>query len=590
MRPRRLYKENGKYFYLVNGKRKYIKVPENISDKQMVKINLKTLEKLISKRIKPRKKRQQYKFEKPIVNGDIGKAVAINNRDLPYLFNYPSASSAFVQQEKPITQISDILTKAKVSQDASKGFTKLLEYAGKSMGELFKGANLIEDSKRLRQTVAPDTTSDNIQPPPPLLEDVIDRDLLKTLQNPDDIMNLWETASGNGYDIDSNRQGYKTFLNRYIDSLELDEDNAKKLFLRFKGNQAFENMYYDNLLIGMNNVGSSSSSSSLSYLTTPTSSSASSTPKKPFIPTGNESKEDTRKGESKEAGPSKELKAYVRANPPKKPFLPKSAGDLMPSNRIKPLSVDEKLAATPSYSAATSGTESPAAPLSSKLSAAPIDAVNIAQIAREELINSLPPEAQAAARVGFGNASGEGLYNDEIASLIRKRVGRVIPVIPSDQVNDLMAYVKKGDKKFAAVINTNPSTSDGSGTDGYRPGHWRAIFINAEDDYPSVEYFDPLAEGKPEQSLINVMKKLCKKMNPEKMCLYKQNNLRRQTKTSSTCGWHSMQFIDDRWHGVPWSEATGYDNYIEQHKQPADDSKDGENDVKKYIKKYNVYL
>ena len=128
MRPRRLYKENGKYFYLVNGKRKYIKVPENISDKQMVKINLKTLENLLSKRVKPRKKRQKYKFEKSIVNGEIGKATAISNRDLPYLFStpYPSASSAFVQQEKPITQIVDIIMKSKVDEKAKQGFTKLL--------------------------------------------------------------------------------------------------------------------------------------------------------------------------------------------------------------------------------------------------------------------------------------------------------------------------------------------------------------------------------------------------------------------------------------------------------------------------------
>ena len=247
----------------------------------------------------------------------------------------------------------------------------------------------------------------------------------------------------------------------------------------------------------------------------------------------------------------------------------------MPSSQIKPLSVEEKLATTPSYSGTPQGTDAPAVPLASNRLSSPMP-VSIAEQVRKEM--------------GFGAVEEGGLYNDQIAKIIRKRVGHIVPVVPIDKVSSLLDYVAKGDKKFAAVVNTNPSTSDGSGTDGQRPGHWRAIFINNEDDFPSVEYFDPLVEGPPEKSLVDVMRKLCKKINPENKCLYKENKIRRQAKEKSTCGWHAMQFIDDRWNGVPWSEATGYDHFIENQPVVADDSVDGEADVSKYIKKYKVYL
>jgi hypothetical protein len=55
-------------------------------------------------------------------------------------------------------------------------------------------------------------------------------------------------------------------------------------------------------------------------------------------------------------------------------------------------------------------------------------------------------------------------------------------------------------RSFAAVINTNPSQSDGTGQDGFQVGHWRAIFVDNRDDYPSIEYFDPLVST-PEKEL-----------------------------------------------------------------------------------------
>jgi hypothetical protein len=188
-----------------------------------------------------------------------------------------------------------------------------------------------------------------------------------------------------------------------------------------------------------------------------------------------------------------------------------------------------------------------------------------------------------------GSGKDDGLFNDEISKILKSKVKDFIPVIPSDKVEDMLRYVKQGDKRFGFVVNTNPSTSDGSGKDGMRPGHWRAVYIDNENpDFESAEYFDPLAEGIPEKSLLSVMKKISQKMNPEKMFKVKVNSLKRQADNTGTCGYHCIDFLNKRYNGEDWVDATGYNSYIEKTKP--DDSHQGEKEIDKKIKKFNSYL
>jgi hypothetical protein len=78
-------------------------------------------------------------------------------------------------------------------------------------------------------------------------------------------------------------------------------------------------------------------------------------------------------------------------------------------------------------------------------------------------------------------------------------------------------------------------------------------------------------------------------MNPEMYFKFKPNMIRRQDFKKNTCGFMAMKFLDDRYNGVPFHEASGYDDFIEQHKG-ADNSKDGEQDVEEYKKKYSNYI
>lgn len=184
---------------------------------------------------------------------------------------------------------------------------------------------------------------------------------------------------------------------------------------------------------------------------------------------------------------------------------------------------------------------------------------------------------------GSGADNGDdGLYNDQIEKIMKKRIKNFVPVVASDKVNDLLQYVNKGDKFFSAVINTEPSESFGR--------HWRCIVIDNRDDYPSAEYFDSLAENaKPDDALLSVMRKICKRMNPEKYFKFKYNMLRRQSFNTSNCSYHVMKFIEDRHNGVPFEDASGWSDYMKRQKgngyEAIDDSQDGEGDLEKYQNK-----
>jgi hypothetical protein len=185
----------------------------------------------------------------------------------------------------------------------------------------------------------------------------------------------------------------------------------------------------------------------------------------------------------------------------------------------------------------------------------------------------------------------DGLYNDQIQNILQKRIKNFVPVVPADKVEDLLRYVGRGQKVFSAVVNTDNSSGEGK--------HWTCVFFDNRDDFPSCEFFDPLAEdGKPPEALLSVMRKISKRMNPEKYFKYKFNKIRRQSLLTSNCGYHVCKFIEDRYDGIPFSEASGYDDYMKRQKgdgyEAPDDSKDGEKEIKPYMsllkKNFSSYL
>jgi len=341
---------------------------------------------------------------------------------------------------------------------------------------------------------------------------------------------------------------------------------------------------------------------------------------KPFRPTGMESKEDDRRGESKEAEPRRKKRTQVPINELRgiigtidrlneQPTLNRVNAYIEQYYGDKYLGITQSkldsgmdsyiaLAAnTPIDEPAPSISMPPPPPRPPRVTT--LSDINpyetssemgnfVRGLMRQGGVNTAQTETET--EVEGAGYDGEGLYNDEVEKIAKKRIKDYVPCIASDQLSELPKYVARGDKRFGFVINTNPSTSDGSGNDSYPPGHWRAVFINNEDDYPSIDYFDPLAEGKMPDDLIKMCRRIAVKMNPEVMFKYKQNMLRRQSKMTSNCGWHCIKFLDDRYNGVPYSEASGYDDYMENLNSTPDGSRDGEKEISSYIKKYESYI
>ncbi len=179
----------------------------------------------------------------------------------------------------------------------------------------------------------------------------------------------------------------------------------------------------------------------------------------------------------------------------------------------------------------------------------------------------------------------DGLYSDEVETIARKRLKYYVPVIANDETDELMKYVKRGDKEFAFIVNTDDSDEGGR--------HWRCVYIDNRDDYPSVEWYDPLTEMPMPKHIATACKKIAMKMNPEVLFKFKSNAIRQQSKMSSRCGIHCVRFLEDRHEGISFPDATGYTQFIEEMKKGSGDldgSDNGEKEVSKKIPTYSSYI
>ena len=105
MRPRRLYIEpdTKKPYYIVNGKKKYVKVPKGVSLRQLQKVNIRNIINIpMARRIKRRRKKVVGKFQQKI-NGSM-KELTVGGLPL-YLFQekkeIPELSLAGREKKKP---------------------------------------------------------------------------------------------------------------------------------------------------------------------------------------------------------------------------------------------------------------------------------------------------------------------------------------------------------------------------------------------------------------------------------------------------------------------------------------------------------
>jgi len=169
---------------------------------------------------------------------------------------------------------------------------------------------------------------------------------------------------------------------------------------------------------------------------------------------------------------------------------------------------------------------------------------------------------------GYGASSGDGLSTSEIKGLFKKYDAKTVPVIPCDWIQMLLPKVSTKTKQFYFVMNTAPSTSDGT-----RDGHWVSWCLDNE---RKVCYFYNSLAQPARQKWLKDVKKLIIKMDPVHMWVYKHNRVRNQSLNSSDCGFFASHFVHEMMGGSSFAKATFYDH----------PSRIAEKELKPFIKKW----
>lgn len=157
------------------------------------------------------------------------------------------------------------------------------------------------------------------------------------------------------------------------------------------------------------------------------------------------------------------------------------------------------------------------------------------------------------------------LYSDEIDKFFAddKEYPYFGGVISADEINLLPKKLPLG-----FIMNLDNADQEGS--------HWVAVNITND----SIEYFDPFGKDPTEDFKARIQKFL-RDLNVPVMFKFKINKVQRQHGNSFKCGYHAMRFLDDRFAGVPFNKATGYENVKngDNEKDILIDWKNGEKDV-----------
>lgn len=501
-RPNRLYTIDGKYYYLKDGKKVFVKVPSGVSQKQVSKINIKNIIKLAeTKRVVRKKKRRNLSYQKKIAPSMEKSEVS----GLPIYFYKP---------KREISTIDEIVNN---STDTS------IDKLGKI---LLKGIKATPGSTKLpaEPTIVSPTTPAMRTP---------------TTNNALPIGLEMTTGKRNA------EQSQEAYDRAMAERRRIQKEDAD-----FREAQRQSLIQQTRERVGKAKPKKASLNPNVAGLATTITGEKMETGITP-------GKDTTRKayveGASISTGKYERAVELARTRPGFIERASQAAKNLFSPGNIRPAPETKSNEMEPR------------------------------RLTYEEMKEKYPSENNnKGPSAGYGS---DGLYDDEMEIIAKKRLKDYIPVIAKDETNELMKYIKKGDKQFSFVINTDNSDQPGR--------HWRCVYINNMDDYPSIEYFDPLTEGKPEQSLIDICRKIAIKMNPNKLFKYKQNQIRRQSKLTSNCGYHCIHFLEGRYQGIPFSEITGYDKFVEDMKKEngdLDGSGTGEKEIKPFMKAYDSYI
>ncbi len=152
-------------------------------------------------------------------------------------------------------------------------------------------------------------------------------------------------------------------------------------------------------------------------------------------------------------------------------------------------------------------------------------------------------------RGGKGDSS-KGLSNFDIDSILGK-YPEYLGCISHDEIPRLLPYIKpKSSGGF--VINTDPHNKPGQ--------HWQSIYFDARGKgKDGIDFFD--SYGDPiDKKLLKDIKLIADALHSPNYLKFKENRIQYQNNVSGNCGWFAAKFLADRFRGLPWKDATGYDD------------------------------
>ena len=147
---------------------------------------------------------------------------------------------------------------------------------------------------------------------------------------------------------------------------------------------------------------------------------------------------------------------------------------------------------------------------------------------------------------GEGNVEKDGLWDDQIEDYMKQFAKDGWKGVYS--VNELNEIPVS--KKMSFIMNLSPDYKKGT--------HWVAVYIDAKKDM-SVDYFDSFGRDPNEETLKGI-KEIVDKIHSNVYLKLKINKIVDQRANSSTCGYHAMNFLLNRYKGIPFKDCSGYSN------------------------------
>lgn len=147
-----------------------------------------------------------------------------------------------------------------------------------------------------------------------------------------------------------------------------------------------------------------------------------------------------------------------------------------------------------------------------------------------------------------------GLYNDQIDDML-KNEPLYSGCCSRDEIHKLNLNDGIGGFVYNTVPSDKPTTYD---------GHWRAIYIDVDGD-KSIDHYDSFGEPA-EQDIQEQVKKLLEPYNLPYYLKWKDNKIVNQRSNSSNCGFFCVNFLQDRFDGIPFVDSTGFSNVMKAEK------------------------